>query len=230
MTNSCGDPGHMECTAITRQENIMRNLRLLAACALTMSCLVTAGAAEESPTLDDLVREFAQRIPAGTVSNVRVLDMNVFHVESNRYKELGAGLQPDGKEFNSVVVSAPGAFRVAVSKGVPPTVRNGVDIFLANSGKSLLTLVDSDGDGRPDVLSYYAVDAAGNDTSQVIDYDMDGQPDYKIDFVHHRVELWHAGRWYTVEKRNGRRGIVLGGDFIVLEQKNSGSFTRYFVP
>jgi hypothetical protein len=213
-----------------RQEGTMRRYRALALPIVSALCLITASAAEEQASRDAVLRELAQRIPPGTVSSEQTFETNGFHIESSRYKQLDTDFKPNGDEFTATHVSAKGAFTVAVTKGVSPTDKNGVDVFLGDTRESLLTVADSDGDGRPNVLSYYAVDKAGKHTVQVTDYDMDGQPDYKVDFVEHRVELWHSGRWYTVEKRDGRRGIVLDGRFVELQQEHEGSFTRYFVP
>lgn len=216
--------------AILRQESVMRSRLVPGLLALSVFFLMNAGAAEEEgPSLDDLVREFAVRLPPETITSVQVFDTNGFRIESHRHKELDAQFEPNGKEIAMVSVSAPGTFRLAVSRGVKSTQENEVNIFLGDSGSSLLTLVDSNGDGRPDMLSYYAVDNSGNHTAQLFDYDMNGQPDYKIDFVEHRVEIWHAGHWYTVETRDGKRGIALDGNFVELQQKNDG-FPRHFVP
>lgn len=40
------------------------------------------------------------------------------------------------------------------------------------------------------------------------------------------TDLWHVDRWYRLEVREGRRGIIKDGAFIELERRNN----RYYVP
>ncbi len=90
----------------------------------------------------------------------------------------------------------------------------------------MLSLGDSDGDGSLDLLTYSKVDKDGKVLLDVIDYEADGQPDLRIKFAEQYAELWHVDRWYRVEKREGRRGIVLNGVFVELKRESN----RFIVP
>lgn len=203
----------------------MHGRRYVGLFALSAICAIT-GAAEEGLSRDDALREFSKLIPPGTITNSQVLDSNGFHLEFDRYKQLGADLKPNGDEFQSAFVSASGSFKTQVVTGIAPTVNNGVSIYHRDSGAPLLTLSDSGGDGRPDLLTYASMDASGKVTMEATDYDMDGQPDIRINFAGHHFEIWHADRWHRVENRDGRRGIALNGRFVELRNEKN----RWYVP
>jgi hypothetical protein len=183
-------------------------------------------AAEDEMPRDEAIAVLANAIPPGTIRSGSALDSNGFHFEFDRYKQLGEGLKPNGDEFQSVFVSAPGSFKAQVVRGVAPTVRNGVTIYHRDSSKPLLTLSDSDGDGRPDAVTYSKVDSQGTVTLEATDFDMDGQADLRINFADHYSEVWHADRWYRIETRDGRSGIVMDGTFVELRKDKN----RYIVP
>jgi hypothetical protein len=204
----------------------MQSRRFIPLSILSAICAVASGAAEEGPSRDDVLREFSNLIPPGTITGSQVQDSNGFHLEFDRYKQLSADFKPNGDEFQSVFVSASGAFKTQVVKGIAPTINNGVSIYHRDSGAPLLTLSDSNGDGRPDALTYASVDVKGNVTMEATDYDMDGQADLRINFAEHYFEVWHVERWYRVETRDGRRGIALNGKFVELRKDKN----RYYVP
>ena len=89
----------------------------------------------------------------------------------------------------------------------------------------MLMAGDSNGDGSLDGLTYAKVDANGKVLVEVTDYEVDG-PDIRLNFADRYIELWYADRWYRVEDRDGRRGIVLNGKFVELKRENN----RFFVP
>ncbi|HEX7079760.1 MAG TPA: hypothetical protein VF329_01950 [Gammaproteobacteria bacterium] len=59
----------------------------------------------------------------------------------------------------------------------------------------------------------------------VVDYEADGQLDMRLDHRDGSFEIRHVDRWYAVESRDGRRGIV-DGKFVELEQVDN----RWVVP
>jgi hypothetical protein len=60
----------------------------------------------------------------------------------------------------------------------------------------------------------------------IVDYEADGQPDMRINFKDHYFEIWHVDRWYLAEARDGRRGIVVDGEFVELQRGEN----RWIVP
>jgi hypothetical protein len=204
----------------------VRSRRLIAMLVVSAIFVSASIAADDDLSRDDALAALASVIPPGTIKSHQVLDSNGFHLEFDRYKQLGEGLKPNGDEFQSVFVSSAGSFKTQVVQGVAPTARNGVTIYHRDSGKHLLTLSDSDGDGRPDAVTYSKVDSQGTVTLEATDFDMDGQADLRLNFAEHYFEVWHADRWYRVETRDGRRGIVMDGRFVELRKDGN----RYIVP
>jgi hypothetical protein len=90
----------------------------------------------------------------------------------------------------------------------------------------MLSAADRDGDGRIDVLEYYVVDEKGEPVMSVVDYEADGQWDMRIHYKEHYFEIWYGDRWYRVEKRGDRPGIVVAGAFVALEKSDN----RWVVP
>ena len=70
------------------------------------------------------------------------------------------------------------------------------------------------------------IDRDGDIVIDVIDYEADGQPDFRINFKESYFEVWHIDRWYRAESRDGRRGIVIDGRFVELERRDN----RFYVP
>ena len=89
-------------------------------------------------------------------------------------------------------VTADGMFRAGVEKGRPISAGGGVAIVHRDSGQPILSVADADGDGALDGLSYATVDDDGKVVVQVTDLN-----------------------------RNGRRGVVLSGEFVELKRENN---------
>jgi hypothetical protein len=197
-------------------------------CGAALCCVALDRAAQEASERDELERakeSLAAKIAEG-MSNVEVFDTNGFHVESSRIDELGADLESNDTRFEMLNVSATDVFRVAVEKGRPMSTGGGLAIFHRGSGQPMLSAGDSDGDGSLDGLSYAKVDSDGKALLEVVDYEADGQADLRIHFAHDYSELWHVDRWYRVENRESRRGIVLNGAFVELKMERN----RLIVP
>lgn len=200
----------------------MRNHALAMLHAALILCVAPA-AAQNSNEDDELERArdaLAQTI-ADNTTKAEIFDTNGFRVESSRNEQLGADFKPDGTRFEMLSVSADGVFRVGAEKGRPQSTGGGLAIFHRDSGWPILSVGDSDGDGALDGLSYATVDKDGKAILEVIDYEADGQADMRIHFVDHYSELWHADRWYRVENREGRRGIMLDGVFVEVKRENN---------
>jgi hypothetical protein len=217
-------------SGVIRKENSVDSLRLKACVFLAVLYATASVAAEPEPFKDDLVREFMKIIPPDTFTNTQTFAVNGFDIESTRYKQLGVkgedGLSFNGKEIETVFVTAPGVLKAAVEKGVPPTIGGGVVVFHRDSGAPLANLMASTGDGALSYMEYSNADASGKVVMTVIDYEADGQADFRMNFAKGYNEIWHIDRWYKVEKRDGATGIVLNGAFIALKREKN----RYVVP
>lgn len=76
--------------------------------------------------------------------------------------------------------------------------KTGLAVFQANTGEPYLTLGDTDGDGVFDMLVYYSLSAAGETLAAVEDYEMDGQPDFILNFEDNTGSVFYAGSWREV--------------------------------
>jgi hypothetical protein len=123
-------------------------------------------------------------------------------------------------------VTARGTFRTTVETGRPISMGGGIGVFHRESGQPMLAVSDSDGDGALDGLTYSRVDEDGEIVLTVIDYEADGQPDLRLNFADRYNELWYVDRWYRLEKRGDRQGIVVDGEFAEIRRENN----RFVVP
>jgi hypothetical protein len=200
----------------------------LMTCALAVSCVALAVAAQDSSRDDRLERlkESLETVIASNATNAEAYDANGFHIESSDNAQLGADLRPDGQRFQLVSVTAPDIFAVIVEKGRPMSTGGGLSISHRDSGQPLLSVSDTNGDGALDALTYSKVDERGERLIDVVDYEFDGQPDLRMNLAERYSEVWHVDRWHRIENRNGLRGIVLNGEFVELKRENN----RFVVP
>ena len=198
----------------------------LAALSLTWT-LACAAQPADSPSREELIEAFRRAVPEDVSSNVETFVTNGFGVESSIAKELGRNLAPTGKQMAMLNVTADGTFTVGIERGREGmSLGGGFAIFHRASGTPMLSAGDRDGDGRIDIVTYGVVDADGKPVIDVVDFEADGQPDFRINFAEHFFEIWHLDRWYRAESRDGRRGIILDGRFVELERRDN----RFLVP
>jgi hypothetical protein len=213
---------------ILRAESFMRKRIAVAACAGLMLGVGVRSAAQDGGTRDQLeqLQQSLTKTIEDNATNAAVYDTNGFHLESAEIAELGANVKPNGTRFQMLSVTAADVFKVSVEKGRPMSTGGGVGIFHRETGTPMVSIGDRDGDGRIDILTYAVLDANGQAVLDVVDYEADGQPDMRINFKDHYFEIWHVDRWYRAETRDGRRGIVVDGEFVELERGDN----RWIVP
>ena len=206
----------------------MRKRVAVATWAGLMLGVVGCGSSQDGGTrveLEQLKQSLTKTID-GNATNAAVYDTNGFHLESAEVAELGAGFKPNGTRFQMLSVTADDVFKVGIEKGRSMSTGGGVGIFHRETGKPMVAISDRDGDGRIDILTYSVLDESGQAALDVVDYEADGQPDMRINFKDHYFEIWHVDRWYRAETRDGRRGIVLNGEFVELQRGEN----RWIVP
>lgn len=206
----------------------MRNDVLATIHAALIFCFSAPAAGQDGNIDDELeqLRDALAQTIADNTTNAAVYDTNGFHVESAEVEELGATLKPDGTRFQMLSVTADGVFTVGIEKGRSMSTGGGVGIFHRKTGTPMVSLGDRNGDGLIDILTYAVLDESGESVLDVVDYEADGQPDMRVNFKDHYFELWHIDRWYRTEVRDGRRGIVIDGQFVELERGDN----RWLVP
>lgn len=173
------------------------------------------------------VKEALASVIAQNTTSANVYDTNGFRIGASQIADLGADLKPNGNQVELLSVTSDGVFQVVIEKGRPgSSTGGGVGLHHRKTGAPMLSVGDRDGDGRLDILTYGVVDEDGNAILDVVDYEADGQPDMRIHFMDHYFEIWHIDRWYRAELRDGRRGIVINGEFVELQKTDN----RWVVP
>jgi hypothetical protein len=147
-------------------------------------------------------------------------------VESSQRSPVGPETATEGREIEALIVTGNVPFEVNVADGTSTTRGSGIGVSHAMSGRSMMTMSDQDGDGQMDILTYSVIDAEGAASVQVIDYELDGQPDVRLHFPDGSLEIWHLDRWHPAEERDGQRGITVDGQFLALARENN----RWIVP
>jgi len=170
----------------------------------------------------DAPREVRQKRIAGIFDADRattVFDINGFHVESSKTDSLG--LTNNGEELSSMYVTTDSTFRIAIQKGPPTSWGGVVALFDRVTHLPLLAASDANGDGLIDAVSYSRLDASGTRLLTFVDYDLDGQLDLRSNVVSGYDEIWYMEQWHRIEVRDGRHGILLGGEFVELSTTNN---------
>jgi hypothetical protein len=206
----------------------MRKRVAAVTCAGVMFGFIVRGAAQDRATqeeLEQLKESLTQTIAANTTGAI-VYDTNGFHVESAEAPELSITFEPNGTRFQQLWVTADDVFKVVVEKGRSMSTGGGVGIFHRGTGYPMVSTADRNGDGLVDILTYAVLDENGKAILDVVDYEADGQADMRINFKDHYFELWHLDRWYRAENRDGRRGIVVDGEFVELRRGDN----RWVIP
>ena len=204
-------------------------MRTLLAVLVVAAAAPAVAPAQDQPSGDELVEKL-KRVLRDATSNVETFETNGYRVETEIGNELGADLKPTGRAMALLNVTADEMFRVGVEKGRDGMSRGGgVALFHRKTGQPMLVAGDRDGDGRIDVVEYDVLDETGEIAMSVVDYEADGQPDMRVNFKEHYFEIWSVDRWYRVEKRDGRQGIVVNGDFVELEKRGERLVPRTIV-
>ena len=206
----------------------MRKRVVVAACAGLMLGVMVRGAAQDGGTREELeqLKESLTKTIDDDLTDAAVYDTNGFRLESAELPEFGANFEPNGTRFQVVSVTADDVFKVTIEKGRPMSTGGGVGIFHRDTGTPMVTVGDRNGDGLVDILTYAVLDESGQAVLDVVDYEADGQPDMRVNFRDHYFEIWHIDRWYRTESRDGRRGIVIDGEFVELQREDN----RWVVP
>ena len=89
--------------------------------------------------------------------------------------------------------------------------------------KMIVRLIDKNLDGSVDYLHQIIRDESGNDIRDVIDYDFDGQADFRIEFKDGNGYTWHENAWrrFFYEKDTKQWHIKLDGKKVLLTKDNS---------
>mgnify|MGYP001823295889 FL=1 len=177
-----------------------------------MQAFPQAGSADAGATSDETIEKFSELLSDATV-DAETFETNGFRVHSSHNRELGIDFKPNGHEMQMLLIKADGIFTVGVEKGRDMSTGGGVGIFHRETGTPMLSLGDTTGDGRIDIITYTVVNEQGEAVLDVVDYEADGQADMRLHLGGGTSEIWHNERWYDLQERGGVRGIVVDGEF-----------------
>lgn len=164
---------------------------------------------------------FNDLMPEDTFQSPAAAMLNGFSIQSGVINELGADFKKTGNTFETLYISADGTPDISIEKNREAPGSIGLGIHHPVSKQTSFVAADRDGDGALDFLEYSVLDDAGDVALTVIDYDATGQADFRIDFKNSSSEIWHDGRWFTVETRDGVRGIQYDDEFLVVENRDN---------
>jgi hypothetical protein len=181
-------------------------------------------AAAQPPAVEDELEQLKETLTRridDNLPNAGSFNTNGFRVEAAEVEELGADFTPSGERFEMLSVTAGGMFEVLVEKGRSISQGGGVAILHRLSGQPIVSTGDGDGDGLLDSITYSKLDEDGKALVTVIDYEADGQPDVRFNSAAGYTEIWHVDRWLRIERRGEQRGVILNGEFIELERQGN---------
>lgn len=110
--------------------------------------------------------------------------------------------------------------------------RVNIGIFQARTGQPYVTMLDTDGDGVFDVLTYSSLSKSGEILVEVEDYGMDGQPDFILNRMQGTAVVFYKGTWREVEGVGSSQSptIKVGDTEILLKdvliQLGRGAFSQ----
>jgi hypothetical protein len=200
---------------------VKRILRLIALAAAG----VHANSGEQPRDLQSPEAAFIKAMPGDTIRGAATFHSNGFQINAGMLKELGTEkaaegkFKPTDKEMRVLTVEAPRMFKLGIENGRDGvSMGGGVTLFQRSTGLPMLSVGDADGDGRIDTLSYSVFDVRNERILEVIDYEADGQPDMRVHLREGYFEIWQVDRWFRVETRDDRPGIVINGRFVPLQR------------
>lgn len=122
-----------------------------------------------------------------------------------------------GSDLNSVAhtIDAPGYPSVLLSAG---RGEHSLGIFQAMTHQPYVTMLDSNGDGVFDLLTYSVLSKDGEILYEVEDYGMDGQADLKIDHINSIAKVFYEGTWHEAKFAGPNTVVVIDGGSVPLHE------------
>lgn len=115
---------------------------------------------------------------------------------------------PAGEPNGTLLIATEGQPVVYIGEKVAQ-----VDVFSrqGEQGGVFLTLQDRDGDGLFDYVSYRTRDSDGHLSGDVVDADLDGEPDVKFLPGGKGMLARIEGQWRPLQKQGDRPGVLIDG-------------------
>ncbi len=186
---------------------------LLIGSLLSFSSLAFDKQPDDKKLIDKLAKLLEEKGAFKSISNA---ELDGFKMESAFYNALGKGLKPSKTTTHSLFISNQKTMNVSLSVDDNKENSNGVSIYQKNTGQSYVSVSDSDGDGVLDFITYSILDKDGKLLSSVEDFGMDGQIDFKIDFVKKTAWVFWENKWRESVREEGGVFIQFGDKKIAI--------------
>lgn len=186
---------------------------LLIGSLLSFSSLAFDKQPDDKKLIDKLAKLLEEKGAFKSISNA---ELDGFKMESAFYNALGKGLKPSKTTTHSLFISNQKTMNVSVSVDDNKENSNGVSIYQKNTGQSYVSVSDSDGDGVLDFITYSILDKDGKLLSSVEDFGMDGQIDFKIDFIKKTAWVFWENEWRESVREEGGAFIQFGDKKIAI--------------
>jgi hypothetical protein len=93
--------------------------------------------------------------------------------------------------------------------------------FLRPDGRTKVEVVDTNGDGKSDLLRYRVFDVSGQELSEVEDHGMDGTLNQRWHKVPtNRFEIWYQSGWYWVQGKGTGMHIKTPGGVVPVRMEH----------
>ncbi|OIQ44580.1 MAG: hypothetical protein BM565_13840 [Gammaproteobacteria bacterium MedPE] len=203
----------------------MKMRYLLIGSLLSFSSLAFDKQPDDKKLIDKLAKLLEEKGAFKSISNA---ELDGFKMESAFYNALGKGLKPSKTTTHSLFISNQKTMNVSLSVDDNKENSNGVSIYQKNTGQSYVSVSDSDGDGVLDFITYSILDKDGKLLSSVEDFGMDGQIDFKIDFVKKTAWVFWENEWRESVREEGGAFIQFGDKKIAISDalKILGRYSR----
>ena len=145
----------------------------------------------------------------GAIKDEKVVVLNGVRIETLRANQLGADLKKTDVSSIVVNISHPDSPSVGLSIDESKTKSTGIGIFQKGTGKPYVNIVDLNGDGVFDLLTYSILNKKGEWIAEIEDYGMNGVIDFRTFIKEKRSEVYYQNKWYKVQKEGNERWIVV---------------------
>ncbi|MUH72058.1 hypothetical protein [Psychrosphaera haliotis] len=169
-------------------------------------------------TEEEITNKLAEVVKSKkAIKSSKSINLDGFKLESVKANVLGKDFEPSSTTTHLFNVSNPNSVSINIGIDSNPKNSYGAAIFQKNSGQPYVSVNDTDGDGVLDFLTYSVLNVEGELILSVEDFGMDGQADFKLNFVTDEAWVFWESEWRKVIGANSERYIVVDDQRIILK-------------
>ena len=190
-------------------ESIVRQLFFLLVSLMPFDILATE---------EEITNKLAEIVKSKkAIKSAKSIELDGFKLESVKANVLGKNFEPSSTTTHFFNVSNPNSVSINIGIDSNPKNSNGAAIFQKKSGQPYVSVNDTDGDGVLDFLTYSVLNAEGELILSVEDFGMDGQADFKLNFLTGEAWVFWENEWRQAIGSNSERYIVVNEQRITLK-------------